>query len=153
MAIMVPSVMFPLPKLTPTARPSGKLCMVMARVKSHIRGSFDGGPSHDSAPSIVWRCGVSVSAMCIVIAPRVNPRVAVHMLLRFMAGVRRLKNVAASMIPAENPSMVSRVLSEMFFVNSMGRAPMPVAKPASMLADEPIHMASMIIVVEVFLGG
>jgi hypothetical protein len=61
-----------------------------------------------------------------------------------MAGTRRLNDVAASMTPAENPSMISRSRSEICLVNKIGRAPAPVAKPATRLAIDPNHTISVL---------
>ena len=82
--------------------------------------------------------------MCSVMAPMIIPRTAIHTLLRSMAGIMRLKKVAASIMPAENPSMMSNSLSETFLVNSTGRAPAPVAKPAIELAAMPSQIISLL---------
>ncbi len=44
-----------------------------------------------------------------------------------------IKEVAASITPAENPSITSRTLSETFFTSKIGKAPAPVASPAANL--------------------
>jgi hypothetical protein len=50
-------------------------------------------------------------------------------------------------MPAENPSMMSSSLSETFLVNSTGKAPTPVAKPAIELAAMPSQIISVLICV------
>jgi hypothetical protein len=59
-----------------------------------------------------------------------------------MAGTIKLKEVAASITPAENPSITSKSLSEIRFVNNTGKAPAPVASPANRLAPKPSQMIS-----------
>jgi hypothetical protein len=59
-----------------------------------------------------------------------------------MAGTIKLKEVAASITPAENPSMTSSNQSDIRLVNSTGMAPAPVAKPAAKLAMDPSQMIS-----------
>jgi hypothetical protein len=54
-----------------------------------------------------------------------------------MAGTIKLKEVAASITPAENPSITPISLSETFRVNRTGSAPAPVAKPVTALATKP----------------
>ncbi len=78
-------------------------------------------------------------------APMIIPRTATHTLLKSMAGIIRLKNVAASIMPAENPSMMSNSLSETFLVNNTGSAPAPVARPAIELAAMPSQIISALI--------
>jgi|GEM_PF-3135772 len=68
------------------------------------------------------------SARCRAIAPKIIPRTETHTPPEPIAGIKRLKKVAASITPAENPSIISKNLSETFFMNKIGRAPMPVAK-------------------------
>ncbi|MEM3028063.1 MAG: hypothetical protein QW220_04980 [Candidatus Bathyarchaeia archaeon] len=82
------------------------------------------------------------SARCSATAPNAIPRTATHMPPRPIAGTRRLKNVAASITLAENPSIISKILSETFLVNKTGNAPTPLANPARKLAAEPSQMAS-----------
>ena len=84
------------------------------------------------------------SARCSVMAPMIIPRTAIQTLLRSMAGIMRLKKVAANAMPAENPSMISSSLSETFLVNSTGRTPAPVAKPAIELAAIPSQIVSVL---------
>jgi hypothetical protein len=59
-----------------------------------------------------------------------------------MEGINRLKDVAASITPAANPSIVSKSLSETLLVNNTGKAPKPVAKPATKLAAVPSQITS-----------
>ncbi len=61
--------------------------------------------------------------------------------------------MAASITPAENPSITSNNLSEIRLVNNTGMAPAPVAKPATKLAMEPSQMISVLIVLSQLIGA
>jgi hypothetical protein len=55
----------------------------------------------------------------------------------WIEGRTRLKEVAPNMIPAENPSRLSIIFGDAFFVKKTGMAPNPVANPAPKLASPP----------------
>jgi hypothetical protein len=59
------------------------------------------------------------------------------------AGTIRLKQVAASMTPAEKPSSTSNSLSEIRLANNVGNAPTPVANPAAKQAMKPTQKTSI----------
>jgi len=80
-----------------------------------------------------------------MIAPNDRPKTAIAIPPISIAGTIKLKEVAASITPAENPSITSRTLSETFFTNQTGRAPAPVASPAAKLAIAPKVMKSIFI--------
>ncbi len=52
-------------------------------------------------------------------------------------GIIREKEVAASITPAANPSKLSNIFSEIFLVKNIGIAPIPVIRPATVLASIP----------------
>lgn len=54
-----------------------------------------------------------------------------------MAGMIKLKEVAANMTPAAKPNMVSNSRWDIFFEKNIGIAPNPVAHPAATLARKP----------------
>ncbi len=62
---------------------------------------------------------------------------ATHGPLNSIAGTIKLNDVAASITPAEKPSMTSSNLSEIRLVNNTGKAPAPVANPANKLQMTP----------------
>jgi len=53
--------------------------------------------------------------------------------------------MAANITPAEKPRIMSSSLLETFLAKSTGKAPAPVAKPATKLATEPSHINSKLI--------
>ena len=118
--------------------------MVIAIMKSHRRDKFEEGPS---GPAIKCSCGAYLSIKWIVPAPMAKPMAVTHTPPRFIAGTMRLNDEAASMTPAAKPSIMSRVLSDIFLINSTGNAPMPVANPARRLAMNPSLIISILILV------
>ena len=77
------------------------------------------------------------SIKCTVRAPNVSPKMLTKTPPISKAGIIRLKDVAASITPAEKPNITSSSLSETFFVIRIGKAPKPVARPARRLASKP----------------
>ena len=73
----------------------------------------------------------------MVIAPNERPKTATATPPISNAGIIRLNEVAASITPAEKPSITSRALSDTFLVKRTGKAPAPVASPARKLASAP----------------
>lgn len=95
-----------------------------------------------SVPKAGLKCGINLSIKYKTTAPRRIPNTATHAPPRSRDGTNRLKDVAVNITPAANPSIVSNNLSEIRLVNNTGRAPKPVAKPATKLAIVPINIIS-----------
>ncbi len=93
------------------------------------------------------------STRCKTRAPSTSPKTATKGPFKLIAGTIKLKEVAASITPAENPSIISSNLSEIRLVNNTGMAPAPVAKPATKLAMEPSQMISVLIVLSQLIGA
>ena len=84
------------------------------------------------------------SIKCKTKAP-IIPITTIHGPPKSIAGTIKLNDVAASITPAEKPSIMSSSLSETFLAKSTGKAPAPVAKPATKLATEPRNINSKLI--------
>jgi hypothetical protein len=138
-AIINPVATSPLPKLTPTANPSGKLCMVIAKMNSHTPDKLEEGPS---GPKAGLKCGMNRSIKCRITAPKRSPTTAIHGPPNSRDGINKLKDVAANITPAANPSITSNSLSEIRLVKRTGKVPAPVANPAIRLATAPIRTTS-----------
>ncbi len=112
--------MSPDPMPTPTASPSGILCIVIARTRSHTALSLEDPPS---MPMIACMWGISRSINEIVIAPSTTPSSAGSIPPSSIAGRSRLVKLAAIITPDANPSPRSETLLNDVFKNSIGRAP------------------------------
>lgn len=83
------------------------------------------------------KVGVMLSIRCVVAAPTISPKTAINEPPKLIDGTNRLKAVAANITPAEKPSIISIVSSENCLLKKIGKAPIPVAKPASRLDKNP----------------
>ena len=134
----------PEPKPTPTARPSGKLWIVIAMMNSQTRRKD--AASGPSRPVLKCSCGslsfinatapmpkrIETQTMAAGIAPFSNIGSAAS-----NAGMIREKNEAESMTPAAKPSDRSRVARDGMRPNSTGIAPTAVSDPAARLPRKP----------------
>jgi hypothetical protein len=89
-----------------------------------------------------WKCGMKRSTRCNTKAPSIIPNAVTHGPLKSIAGTIKLNDVAASITPAENPSITSNSLSDICLVKRTGNAPAPVARPATKLASAPNQIMS-----------
>ncbi len=149
-AMLRPLEISPSPNPTPTAIPSGKLCTVIARMNIHtflISGRlisnnpfFEPVSGMELAIKFVFGKHLSIRSRKIppariptrtIPAPRAPPPAF------SMAGITRLKEVAASIMPAAVPSSASISFLEMFRAKKIGRVPTLVNSPDVKLARKP----------------
>ncbi len=101
------------PNATPTARPSGMLCSVMASTRRAVRRHVVDTPSTEESGAKGCRCGSNQSAMRMAPAPARNPTSGGSQLTSpissdsAMDGARSDQNDAAIITPAANPSAPS----------------------------------------------
>ena len=120
------------PKLTPTAKPSGILCNVMAETSSTLRRQLVWGPSASDIFIPGCRCGSALSSNLKNTPPARNPMTGGTHLgnappsERSIAGRRSDQKLAAIITPAANPSIESSSLRLTFFVPKTSAAPAAV---------------------------
>ena len=111
--------------------------IVIASTKSQALRIVELGPSR---PATAWKWGTVRSTMSSARAPAAIPRAVIQTPFsppNSMAGMMRLKQVAASMTPAAKPSITFSTRRDTSLTASTGSAPTPVASPAAVLATMP----------------
>ena len=128
------------PNSTPTARPSGMLCSVMAMTSSVVRCQSVLGPSASFSSKLMWRWGVNLSNAKRKRAPMMKP-IAAGITLAMpsppamsMAGINRPKQLAATITPPVNPSMPSSILRWSSLKKKTKEAPAAVISQVKIVA-------------------
>jgi hypothetical protein len=124
------------PKATPTARPYGILCRVIARISKVLLGKLVFDPSESPTGSSRCKCGSILSIIIMNNPPKENPNatcahdgtavIVSCISAKSRAGTRSDQKLAAIITPAANPSIASRTFWFTLVVRKTDAAPSAV---------------------------